>query len=96
MFWPSLLGWVAIGFSGISTVPAIITQGFGSVIIVFLVFILVLVQMLIDSGAVNNVANWIISRPSLAGHPWRFSFVFIFLSKISFVNLQFFTTNIKN
>ena len=77
MFLPSLIGWVAIGFSGIATVPQIVIQGFSNDIVIFLVFILVLVQMLIDSGAINNLTNWIITRKSLQGRPWLFSFVFL-------------------
>lgn len=77
MFWPSLLGWVAIGTSGIAPMKEIMVQGFGNEIIVFLVFILVLVQMLSDSGAVGNVANYIITRKWLSGRPWLFSTVFL-------------------
>ncbi|MDO4281942.1 MAG: hypothetical protein Q4C56_09955 [Peptococcaceae bacterium] len=77
MLFPSLLGWVAIGFSGIAPVKDIMTQGFGNEIIIFLVFILVLVQMLADSGAVDNVANYIITRPWLQGRPWLFSAIFL-------------------
>ena len=72
MFWPSLLGWVAIGLSGIASVKEIMIQGFGNEIIVFWVFILVLVQMLSDSGAIDNVANYIITRKWLQGRPWLF------------------------
>lgn len=77
MFWPSLLGWVAIGLSGIASVKEIMIQGFGNEIIVFLVFILVLVQMLSDSGAIDNVANYIITRKWLQGRPWLFSAIFL-------------------
>ncbi len=77
MFWPSLLGWIAIGFSGIAPMKQIMTQGFGNEIIVFVVFILVLVQMLSDSGAIDNVANYIITRKVLQGRPWLFSTVFL-------------------
>lgn len=52
--------------------------GFNSDIIIFMLFILVLVQMLSDSGAINNVVNFIITRPFLQGRPWTFSFVFLF------------------
>ena len=37
MFWPSLLGWVAIGLSGIASVKEIMVQGFGNETVVFLV-----------------------------------------------------------
>lgn len=80
MFWPSLLGWAALGFTGIASMKEIMQQGFGNETIVFLVFILVLVQMLSDSGAIDNVTNFIITRPWLQGRPWLFSTIFLFAS----------------
>lgn len=77
MFWPSLIGMIALGFTGVGTVKEIVVQGFGNETIVFVIFILVLVQMLIDSGAVSGISNFIITRKFLQGHPWRFSFVFL-------------------
>lgn len=77
MFWPSLLGWVAIGLSGIASVKDIMVMGFGNETVVFLIFILVLVQMLTDSGAIDNVANYIITRKWLQGRPWLFSTIFL-------------------
>lgn len=79
MLWPSLVGWFAIATTGIMESPkAVFMAGFNSDIIIFMLFILVLVQMLSDSGAINNVVNFIITRPFLRGRPWTFSFVFLF------------------
>ena len=79
MLWPSLVGWIAIATTGIMESPkAVFMSGFNSDIIIFMLFILVLVQMLSDSGAINNVVNFIITRPFLQGRPWIFSFVFLF------------------
>lgn len=80
MFWPSLLGWIALGFTGIAPMKDIMQQGFGNEIIVFLIFILVLVQMLSDSGVIDNITNYIITRPWLQGRPWLFSTIFLFAS----------------
>lgn len=80
MLLPSLMGMVALGFSGLGSVKEIVIMGFGNETIVFLIFILALVQMLIDSGAVNAVSSFIITRKALRGRPWIFSFVFLCVS----------------
>lgn len=77
MLWPSLLGMFALGFSGMGSVKEMLIMGFGNEIVIFLIFVLVLVEMITHSGAVNVVVHFFITRKSLQGRPWLFSFVFL-------------------
>lgn len=77
MLWPSLLGIFALGFSGMGSVKEMLSMGFSNEIVIFLIFVLILVEMVSQSGATNAIVNFFITRKSLQGHPWLFSFVFL-------------------
>lgn len=80
MLWPSILGIFAFGFSGHGTVKEMLAMAFSNDIFIFLIFILVILEMLTDSGAVNVIVNFFLTRKSLEGHPWIFSFIFLLSS----------------
>ncbi len=80
MLWPSLLGMFALGFSGMGSVKEMLSMGFSNEIVIFLIFVLVLIEMLSDCDAVNTVVNFFLTRKSLQGRPWLFSFVFLLAS----------------
>ena len=77
MLWPSLLGMFALGFSGMGSVKEMLSMGFSNEIVIFLIFVLILVEMVSQSGATNAIVNFFITRKSLQGRPWLFSFVFL-------------------
>ena len=58
MLWPSILGIFAFGFSGHGTVKEMLAMAFSNDIFIFLIFILVILEMLTDSGAVNVIVNF--------------------------------------
>lgn len=80
MLWPSLMGMFALGFSGIGSVKEMLSMGFSNEIVIFLIFVLVLIAMLSECDAVNTVVNFFLTRKSLQGRPWLFSFVFLLAS----------------
>ncbi len=77
MLWPSLLGMFALGFSGMGSVKEMLAMCFSNDIVIFLLFILILVEMINQSGAANAIVNFFITRKVLQGRPWLFSFVFL-------------------
>ena len=62
MLWPSLLGMFALGFSGMGSVKEMLAMCFSNDIVIFLLFILILVEMINQCGAANAIVNFFITR----------------------------------
>ncbi len=80
--WPSLLGLLAFPLTGVITMPGLLVVGWGSPTVVFLIFAFGLIQYLEITGFSQHIANWLMSRSFLAGHPWRLAFMLLFMSFI--------------
>lgn len=80
--WPSLLGLLAFPLTGVITMPGLLVVGWGSPTVMFLIFAFGLIQYLEITGFSQHIANWLMSRPFLAGHPWRLAFMLLFMSFI--------------
>ena len=78
LIWPSLLGLVLISFTGYGTLTGVFGEGFGSEIVLLIIFFSVFTKWLEDIGLTNSIAQWMLSRKFLAGKPYLFLFV-IFL-----------------
>lgn len=77
--WPSLLGAVALGFSGYATVPEVISAGMGNITVtVFVLFLFIMAGYVDKVGLTTWIANWFISRKIAINRPWILSFL-IFL-----------------
>lgn len=81
--WPSLLGLLALGFSGYTTVSGAISSGFGDAsIVVFVFFIFIFANYTEQIGLSAKIANWFISRKIIIGRPWLFSFFILLVAYI--------------
>lgn len=77
--WPSLLGAIALGFSGYATVPQVISEGMGNITVtVFVLFLFIMAGYVDKVGLTTWIANWFISRKIAINRPWVLSFL-IFL-----------------
>ena len=78
LIWPSLLGLVLLSFTGYGSLTDVFGEGFGSEIVLLIIFFSVFTKWLEDIGLTNSIAQWMLSRKFLAGKPYLFLFV-IFL-----------------
>lgn len=78
LIWPSLLGLVLLSFTGYGSLTDVFGEGFGSEIVLLIIFFSVFTKWLEDIGLTNSIAQWMLSRKFLAGRPYLFLFV-IFL-----------------
>lgn len=77
--WPSLLGIIALGFSGYATVPEVLSAGMGNITVtVFVVFLMIMAGYVDKVGLTTWIANWFISRKIAINRPWVLSLL-IFL-----------------
>ncbi len=72
MIWPSLLGMVACGFTGLMTVQESFLQGFGADIVIITLFVFIFAAFMEQSGLNRWIANWFISRKIVIGRPYVF------------------------
>ena len=75
--WPSILGIVAYGLSGYSSMSAVITEAMGSSIIWQIIMIMCIAGALTTSGVGEYIARWLISRPFVNGKPVLFTVVYL-------------------
>lgn len=89
LFWPSIIGLVAMAFSGMYDTLAQFWQlSFGNETVVFLLFMFGFTEVLTEVGLVNYIANKMISFQFLNNRPWLFSFVFLFATYlIAYINM---------
>lgn len=76
----SLLALVFLVLAGAGTAKEVVGAGFGSEIIVMVVFFCVFTQWLEDIGLTTTVAKWLLSRKFLAGKPYLFIFMIFFVT----------------
>ncbi len=89
LLWVSMLGIVAIAFSGVVTLPEFLVMGFGSDTLVYILFIFFFTGVISDVGLIDYISNKMISFKFLTGRPWLFSTFIIIGSYISaaFINM---------
>lgn len=87
--WPSLLAFVALPFTGVTTTKELITGGWGSEVVIFTAFSLMIIRYLDDSGVSRYIAYWLMSRKILTGRPWLISFTLLLAAYLicSFVKI---------
>ncbi|MEE0435876.1 MAG: SLC13 family permease [Peptococcaceae bacterium] len=73
LIWVSMLGIVAIGFSGVVTLPEFLVAGFGSDSLVYILFLFFFTGVISDVGLVDYISNKMISFKFLTHRPWLFS-----------------------
>lgn len=82
MLWPSLLGMVALGLTGLFSVTDAIALGMGNQMVLFMILMLIVVENMNHTGIIINIANWMISRPICKGRPWVFATMIFFTAFI--------------
>lgn len=78
LIWPSLLGMLAIAFSGYAPLKTIWATSFGNDNVVQFIFIFVFAGAVEAHGITRFIAFWLLSRKGIEGKPWMFSFVYLF------------------
>ena len=69
--WPSILGVIALGLSGYSSVPGVISAGMGNITVtVFVLFLFIMAGYVDKVGLTTWIANWFISRKVAINRPW--------------------------
>lgn len=78
MFWPSVLGLIAIGFSGYTSVTSAFIEGFGSNNVLVVIMMFLLLGILEHAGITKYLALRIISIKAGRGRPWVICFLLLF------------------
>ena len=76
--WPSFMGLLLFPATGVVTLKQFLANGWGSDSFMFLVIAYVLVGYLKETGVSEFLANWLLSRKFLEGHPWRLIAMILF------------------
>lgn len=74
-FWTSCFGFLALGLTGYISVAGAIASGFSAQITVMLIFLFAFVGYLIQSGFVEMVTGWFLTRKICYGRPWVLFFM---------------------
>lgn len=70
---PSFMALVALGFSGFNTVSGTLKDAIGHSVVLYVFAILILAQMLQDSGVADRLINWLVTLKITKGKPWVLS-----------------------
>ena len=89
LIWPSLLGMIAIVLTGYMNLGGVLKASFGAPLIIMLIFILIFCAILDHHGLSRFISLWFITRKSVLGKPWTFTFIFL----LSIVNSRFLISN---
>ena len=90
LFWPSLLGILALPFTGLyDSLGQYLAVSFGNETLVFLLFLSAFTAVIDEVGLIDYIANLLISFKFLNNKPWLFSFVFLIAAYIcsAFINM---------
>ena len=77
-FWTSCFGLFAIGISGYTTITGALSEGFSSVVALQILFLFIFVEYLIDSGFVECITGWCMTRKFTKGRPFLLIFVILY------------------
>lgn len=77
LIWPSLLGLLALPLIGYMNAKDMLAASFGDPIVMMMFFIFIFSAMIEDYGLSRFISLWFITRKSVMGKPWLFSFTFL-------------------
>lgn len=77
-FWTSCFGLLALGLTEYTTITGALTEGFSSMIALQVLMLFILVAYLIDSGFVELVTGWFMTRKMSKGKPFLLIFLILF------------------
>lgn len=75
--WPSLIGIALLGMSSYAPMNNILLNFLGDSTVVQMLFIMVLVGAVVQSGLTNYIGRWFLTRQIINGKPWMFSFMLL-------------------
>lgn len=78
MLWPSMLGLVALVLTGAVTGAELTPKAFGTDMILIVILSLAIIFALTETGIFDYFTNWLLSRKTLQGHPWRLTVTILF------------------
>lgn len=70
--WTSFLALVALALTGVTDGQTVFNAAWGNSVNTVIIPMLIIVQVMIDSGAMMHIAKWIVSRKIVRGHPYVF------------------------
>jgi len=73
--WPSLLGLLALGFSGFNSMTGTFAAAYGGDTYLFVFFMLSFAALITKAGVTDYIAKWVISRKFSKGKPWVVAFL---------------------
>lgn len=73
--WPSLLGILLLGCSSYASMNQILMNFLGDATVVQLIFMMILIGALVQSGLTDYIGRWFLTRKVINGKPWMFSFM---------------------
>lgn len=76
--WPSFMGMLLFPATGVMTLKEFLASGWGADTFLFLVVAFVLVGYLKETGVSEFLANWLLGRKFIEGHPWRLIAMILF------------------
>ena len=77
LIWPSVLGLLAIAFSGYAPLKTIWASSFGNDNVVQFIFIFVFAGAVEAHGITKFIAYWILTRKAIVGKPWLFNLAYL-------------------
>ena len=77
LVWPSLLGLLALAFSGYMPLKTIWANSFGNDNVVQFIFIFVFAGAVEAHGVTKFIAFWMLTRKFVEGKPWMFTFIYL-------------------
>lgn len=70
--WPTFLSLVVVALTGVTDGQTVFNHTWGNSVNTIIIPMLIIVQVMQDSGAMNYIAEWIISRKIVHGRPYVF------------------------
>ncbi len=90
--WPSLMGVIALGFSGYMTTPQVLSAGFGAAQNTVVCFFLFAFAAYMDRiGLSHIIANWFISRKIAIGRPYVLALMIFIAAYVLGATVSLFT-----
>ena len=70
LIWPSIFGFVALGLTGVSTVTAALSSGFGNQQLLMILVTIVFAGALDESGLNDFISTWLLKKKIFRKNPW--------------------------
>jgi len=82
LIWPSIVGLLGLVIIDAMNLKTVFALGWGSNTLLLIFFMMIVAAIVEQAGVSNFIAMWFITRKSVLGKPWIFTFVFLFATFI--------------